>query len=105
HFVDATLQFDASYIYKDVNHAIQHVHQSGFVHRGILFRSSEILSKICQILRFLKMLKEKGKKLFLMTNSPYYFVDGDAFYVGGEESRKLTFSCTYPNARRVVQHH
>lgn len=22
------------------------------------------------------MLKEKGKKLFLLTNSPYYFVDG-----------------------------
>ena len=29
-----------------------------------------------QLLRFLRMLKEKGKKLFLLTNSPYYFVDG-----------------------------
>ncbi|KAI3867169.1 hypothetical protein MKW92_010635, partial [Papaver armeniacum] len=74
HFVDATLQFDASYIYKDVNHAIQHVHQSGFVHRGILLDPQRYLVKY--ILRFLKMLKEKGKKLFLMTNSPYYFVDG-----------------------------
>lgn len=29
-----------------------------------------------ELLHFLKMLKEKGKKLFLLTNSPYNFVDG-----------------------------
>jgi len=29
-----------------------------------------------QLLRFLRMLKDKGKKLFLLTNSPYNFVDG-----------------------------
>lgn len=28
-----------------------------------------------KILRFLKMLRERGKKLFLLTNSPYYFVN------------------------------
>ncbi|RZC53969.1 hypothetical protein C5167_012815 [Papaver somniferum] len=76
HFVDAKLQFDASYIYEDVNRAIQHVHQSGLVHRGILSVPQRYLVKNGQMLRFLKMLKEKGKKLFLMTNSPYYFVDG-----------------------------
>ncbi|KAI3893208.1 hypothetical protein MKX03_007040 [Papaver bracteatum] len=68
HFVDATLQFDASYIYEDVNRAIQHVHQSGLVHRGILSDPQRYLVK--------NMLKEKGKKLLLMTISPYYFVDG-----------------------------
>lgn len=31
--------------------------------------------------RFLKMLKEKGKKLFLLTNSPFYFVDGGMRYL------------------------
>lgn len=30
---------------------------------------------------FLKMLKEKGKKLFLLTNSPYYFVDGGMQFI------------------------
>lgn len=28
------------------------------------------------MLQLVKMLREKGKKLFLLTNSPYYFVDG-----------------------------
>ncbi|KAI4335497.1 hypothetical protein L6164_014137 [Bauhinia variegata] len=76
YFVDAKLEFDASYIYEDVNSAIQHVHRTGLVHRGILSDPHKYLVKNGKILRFLKMLKEKGKKLFLLTNSPFYFVDG-----------------------------
>ncbi|MCH99468.1 5'-nucleotidase domain-containing protein, partial [Trifolium medium] len=76
YFVDAKLEFDASYIYEDVIRAIDHVHRSGLVHRGILSDPHKYLMKNGKILCFLKMLKEKGKKLFLLTNSPYYFVDG-----------------------------
>ncbi|XXG58504.1 hypothetical protein AAC387_Pa04g0805 [Persea americana] len=76
HFVDAKLDFDASYVYQDVNHAIQHVHRSGLVHKGILSDPPRYLMKNGQVLRFLRMLRENGKKLFLLTNSPYYFVDG-----------------------------
>lgn len=36
HFVDAKLEFDACYVYEDVNRAIQQVHKSGLAHRGIL---------------------------------------------------------------------
>ncbi|KAH9806184.1 HAD-superfamily hydrolase subfamily IG 5'-nucleotidase [Citrus sinensis] len=76
YFVDAKLEFDASYIYEDVNRAIQHVHRRGLVHRGILSDPNRYLVKNGQVLQFVKMLREKGKKLFLLTNSPYYFVDG-----------------------------
>ncbi|XP_010525764.1 PREDICTED: 5'-nucleotidase domain-containing protein DDB_G0275467 isoform X2 [Tarenaya hassleriana] len=76
YFVDAKLEFDASYIYNDVNRAIQHVHRSGLAHRGILSDPHRYLVKNGQLLRFLRMLKDKGKKLFLLTNSPYHFVDG-----------------------------
>lgn len=76
HFIDAKLDFDPCYIYNDVNRAIQHVHRSGLVHRGILSDPPRYLVKNGELLRFLRMLKEKGKKLFLLTNSPYYFVDG-----------------------------
>ncbi|XP_073220897.1 uncharacterized protein [Cicer arietinum] len=76
YFVDAKLEFDASYIYEDVVRAIDHVHRSGLVHRGILSDPHRYLVKNGEILCFLKMLKEKGKKLFLLTNSPYSFVDG-----------------------------
>ncbi|CAA0820006.1 HAD-superfamily hydrolase- subfamily IG-5-nucleotidase [Striga hermonthica] len=76
HFIDAKLEFDASYVYQDVNRAIQYVHRSGLAHRGILSDPKKYLVKNGQLLRFLRMLKENGKKLFLLTNSPYYFVDG-----------------------------
>ncbi|XP_073272257.1 uncharacterized protein [Primulina huaijiensis] len=76
HFVNAKLEFDSAYVYQDVNQAIQHVHQSGLVHRGILSDPNKYLVKNGQLLRFLRMLRDKGKKLFLLTNSPYYFVDG-----------------------------
>ncbi|KAL0428185.1 UNVERIFIED_CONTAM: 5'-nucleotidase domain-containing protein 2 [Sesamum latifolium] len=76
HFVDAKLEFDPSYVYQDVNQAIQHVHRSGLAHRGILSDPEKYLVKNGQLFRFLRMLKENGKKLFLLTNSPYYFVDG-----------------------------
>ncbi|XP_057538808.1 uncharacterized protein LOC130816165 [Amaranthus tricolor] len=76
HFVDEKLEFDASYVYHDVNHAIQHVHRSGAAHKAILSDPQRYLVKNGQMYYFLKMLREKGKKLFLLTNSPYYFVDG-----------------------------
>lgn len=45
HFVDAKLEFDAAYVYQDVNQAIQHVHYSGLVHRGILSDPKKYLVK------------------------------------------------------------
>ncbi|THG02391.1 hypothetical protein TEA_004323 [Camellia sinensis var. sinensis] len=59
HFVDAKLEFDAPYVYQDVNRAIQHVHGSGLAHRGILsdpqryqvkdVRDDDLCSNICII--------------------------------------------------------
>lgn len=43
--MDAKLDFDASYVYQDVNHAIQHVHRSGLVHTGILSDPPRYLMK------------------------------------------------------------
>jgi 5' nucleotidase family len=45
--------------------------------------SNDILNFFFQerMLQFLQKLKEKGKKLFLLTNSPFYFVDGGMSYM------------------------
>lgn len=43
--MDAKLEFDACYIYQDVNRAIQHVHRTGLVHRGILSDPHKYLVK------------------------------------------------------------
>lgn len=105
HFVDAQLDFDTSYVYEDVNHSIQHVHRSGLVHRGILSDPQRYLVKNGQLLQFLRMLKEQGKKLFLMTNSPYYFVDGGMRFMleeslGKQDSWRELFDVVIASANK-----
>ncbi|RVW88352.1 5'-nucleotidase domain-containing protein [Vitis vinifera] len=105
YFVDAKLEFDPSYIYQDVNHAIQHAHQSGLVHRGILSDPDRYLVKNGQLLRFLKMLREKGKNLFLLTNSPFNFVDGGMRFMledslGERESWRELFDVVIAKANK-----
>ncbi|XP_055822978.1 uncharacterized protein LOC129891592 isoform X3 [Solanum dulcamara] len=105
HFVDAKLEFDARYVYEDVNRAIQYVHNSGLVHRGILADPARYLVKNDQLLRFLRMLKDKGKKLFLLTNSPFYFVDGGMRFMlqdslGQQDSWKELFDVVIAKANK-----
>ncbi|KAG8367652.1 hypothetical protein BUALT_Bualt16G0095200 [Buddleja alternifolia] len=105
HFVDAKLEFDSSYVYEDVNRAIQHVHLSGLVHRGILSDPKKYLVKNGQLLRFLRMLRENGKKLFLLTNSPYYFVDGGMNFMledslGSQDSWRELFDVVIAKANK-----
>ncbi|KAL8149542.1 hypothetical protein AgCh_006518 [Apium graveolens] len=105
HFVDAQLEFDTSYVYEDVNRSIQHVHRSGLVHRGILSDPQRYLVKNGHLLKFLKVLKEQGKKLFLMTNSPYYFVDGGMRYMleeslGKQDSWRELFDVVIASANK-----
>ncbi|KAK8351061.1 hypothetical protein V6Z12_A05G008100 [Gossypium hirsutum] len=105
YFVDAKLEFDACYIYEDVNNAIQHVHHSGLMHRGILSDPHRYLVKNGQLLQFLRILKEKGKRLFLLTNSPYYFVDGGMQFMledstGNSDSWKELFDVVIAKANK-----
>ncbi|XVF47837.1 hypothetical protein PTKIN_Ptkin03bG0143000 [Pterospermum kingtungense] len=105
YFIDAKLEFDACYLYEDVNRAIHHVHRSGLVHRGILSDPHRYLVKNGQLLCFLRMLKKKGKKLFLLTNSPYYFVDGGMQFMledslGNKDSWRELFDVVIANANK-----
>ncbi|XVE63461.1 hypothetical protein DITRI_Ditri07aG0022500 [Diplodiscus trichospermus] len=105
YFVDAKLEFDTCYIYQDVNRAIQYVHRSGLVHRGILADPHRYLVKNGQLLCFLRMLKEKGKKLFLLTNSPYYFVNGGMQFMledskGGSDPWRELFDVVIAKANK-----
>ncbi|KAJ8438817.1 hypothetical protein Cgig2_023851 [Carnegiea gigantea] len=101
HFVDEKLEFDASYVYQDVNHAIQHVHKSGLAHWKIISDPQRYLVKNGQLFHFLKMLREHGKKLFLLTNSPYYFVDGGMSFL--LECVSFLLSSLFPGWRSNVE--
>ncbi|CAL5359504.1 unnamed protein product [Camellia sinensis] len=89
HFVDAKLEFDAPYVYQDVNRAIQHVHGSGLAHRGILsdpqryqvkdVRDDDLCSNI------LMDAKGKWEETFLVDQLSVLFCGWrDALYVRGD---------------------
>ncbi|KAI7988894.1 hypothetical protein LOK49_LG13G01953, partial [Camellia lanceoleosa] len=119
HFVDAKLEFDAPYVYQDVNRAIQHVHRSGLAHRGILFdpqrylvkdvRDDELCSNICIICFYCSRSpvlnsfsaatlsqdsKGKWEETFLVDQLSVLFCGwSDAFYVRG-----ITLGFADPNS-------
>lgn len=85
HFVDQKVAFDSSYVYDDVKRSIEFVHKSGLLHRKILAEPAKYLVKSQGVVQMLRNLKNMGKRLFLLTNSPFPFVDGGMRYMFQED--------------------
>uniref|UniRef100_A0A6B2L3Z5 5'-nucleotidase domain-containing protein n=1 Tax=Arcella intermedia TaxID=1963864 RepID=A0A6B2L3Z5_9EUKA len=80
------MAFDAGYVYADVTKAISHAHTSGLLHQTILSNLDNYLPAKRPIIgEFLSKLKRKGRKLFLLTNSPFYFVNGGMSFILGSD--------------------
>ncbi|KAI5078623.1 hypothetical protein GOP47_0006294 [Adiantum capillus-veneris] len=86
HFVETNTDFDASYVYEDVKRSIEFVHKSGFLHQKILEEPAKYLVKSQGVVQMLRNLKNSGKSLFLLTNSPFPFVDGGMKYMFEEDT-------------------
>ncbi|XP_028078676.1 5'-nucleotidase domain-containing protein DDB_G0275467 isoform X2 [Camellia sinensis] len=91
HFVDAKLEFDASYVYQDVNRAIQHVHRSGLAHRGILSDPQRYLVKNDSLGQ-----RDSWRELFdvviAKANKPEFYTSENLFRCYDEEKDTLAFS-------------
>ncbi|XP_029129922.1 5'-nucleotidase domain-containing protein DDB_G0275467 isoform X2 [Cajanus cajan] len=82
YFVDAKLEFDTSYIYEDVVRAIDHVHRSGLVHRGILSDPHRYLVKNdsmdcrdCWTELFDVVIAKANKPQFYTSEHPFRYYD------------------------------
>ncbi|MCO5558569.1 hypothetical protein L7F22_012154 [Adiantum nelumboides] len=85
HFVKTNTDFDASYVYEDVKRSIEFVHKSGLLHKRVLEDPAKYLVKSQGVVQMLRNLKSSGKRLFLLTNSPFPFVDGGMKYMFEED--------------------
>jgi HAD superfamily 5'-nucleotidase-like hydrolase len=73
---DANLNLSPHHIALDVRKAFEHLHVSGHVHSLVMADLDKyIVDKNRDILDYLSRLREGGKKLFLLTNSPWRFVN------------------------------
>lgn len=74
-FDDKKICFDPEHIYEDINSALGFIHRSGILHSEIISNPPKYIQKKVKIRELLKVLKGAGKKVFLLTNSPFHFVN------------------------------
>ncbi|XP_034032185.1 5'-nucleotidase domain-containing protein 3 [Thalassophryne amazonica] len=88
-FMRHNIDYEPVHLYKDVKEAIRDVHVKGSMYRAV---DANVEKYICygeQSHAVLKKLSEHGKKMFLITNSPFEFVDRGMSYIVGKEWRDL----------------
>jgi HAD superfamily 5'-nucleotidase-like hydrolase len=81
HFENKGIAFDPSYVYSDVFKALSWVHTSGTLHRAIMQNVPKFLQRSAFLPAFLHRLRSSGKKVFLLTNSGYQFIDAGLTYL------------------------
>jgi HAD superfamily 5'-nucleotidase-like hydrolase len=63
-------------LFTDVRVAIDEAHADGEVHRRILEKPGEYIAFDPQLAKTLHKLRSAGKRLFLLTNSPFHYTEG-----------------------------
>ncbi|XP_061108768.1 5'-nucleotidase domain-containing protein 3-like [Conger conger] len=89
YFMKHNIDYEPVHLYKDVKAAIGDVHRKGSLYRAV---EADIEKYICygeQTHAVLKKLSENGKKMFLITNSPFDFVDRGMKFMVGKDWRDL----------------
>ena len=86
YFLDNNIQFTPEYIFHDIHDAVNSLHHTELLHKRIVQSIDDYLfpignsenpvdSSSIYIKEFLMRLNKSGKKVFLITNSPYWFVN------------------------------
>lgn len=89
YFMKHNIDYEPVHLYKDVKEAIGDVHIRGIMYRAV---EADIEKYICyaeQTHAVLQKLSKNGKKMFLITNSPFDFVDRGMNYIVGKDWRDL----------------
>lgn len=87
-FRDRDIPFDTRSVVTDVLAAITQAHVSGKLHRTVSENLENYIEPDGQhLLQFLDRLRAAGKKLMLVSNSPFWFVNKGMVHVCGEDWR------------------
>nr|XP_046221374.1 5'-nucleotidase domain-containing protein 2-like isoform X2 [Oncorhynchus gorbuscha] len=83
------IEYDPGHLYKDVSDAIGMVHIKGYMYKWIMQDLEKYILRGDETYAVLHRLASHGKKLFLITNSPFSFVDKGMKYMVGKDWRDL----------------
>ncbi|CAH1245363.1 NT5DC3 [Branchiostoma lanceolatum] len=82
-FLKNGIEYDPEYLFYDVKNAVISVHLSGDMHKAVAEDMDRYLERGDEVSQVLRRLAGAGKKLFLITNSPYWFVQRGMEYIAG----------------------
>eukprot|EP01084_Bolivina_argentea_P017697 33024_1 len=68
-------EFEVEYVSNDIKKAIDHVHNEGIFHKTIEINPDKYVQKMPQLSEYIKKLKNENKKIFLLTNSCYDYIN------------------------------
>lgn len=80
------LKYDYNQLFHDVRAAIDEAHADGSVYRHVTADLPRYLDRDALLPRTLHRLRSSGKKLFLLTNSPWSYTQTVMHYLLGEEN-------------------
>ncbi|XP_072124267.1 5'-nucleotidase domain-containing protein 3 isoform X2 [Mobula birostris] len=89
YFIKQNIDFEPVYVYKDVKEVIRDVHVKGILYQAVEQDIEKYISHEEKTGAVLGRLINNGKKLFLITNSPYSFVNKGMQYIVGKDWRDL----------------
>ncbi|XP_078477727.1 5'-nucleotidase domain-containing protein 3-like [Lampetra planeri] len=89
YFLSNNIDYDPVHLYKDVTDSVKDVHTRGVMYKLIEKDLERYILHGKETHDILHKLTASGKKLFLITNSPFSFVDKGMRYMVGKDWRDL----------------
>mmetsp|Transcript_6148 Transcript_6148/g.9387 ORF Transcript_6148/g.9387 Transcript_6148/m.9387 type:complete len:608 (-) Transcript_6148:135-1958(-) len=88
-FVKTGIPFDPRSVVEDVLKAVGSAHISGAMHRAVLADIDKYIVASPHLRTILERFKTSGKKLWLVSNSQFWYVDGGMRHAVGDDWREL----------------
>ncbi|PAA83146.1 hypothetical protein BOX15_Mlig031616g1 [Macrostomum lignano] len=95
------IQFDPMQLHADVRASMEQLHRSGKLHDEIVRDPERYLRRDSRLEPLLSRLQRNGKKVFLVSNSNYNFIDGGLTYLLGKDWRQY-FDLVIVQARKPL---
>ncbi|XP_013866412.1 5'-nucleotidase domain-containing protein 2 [Austrofundulus limnaeus] len=87
YFITNDIDYDPVHLFKDVSEAIGMVHLKGYMYKWVMQDMDKFILRAKETESVLNRLVSHGKKLFLITNSPFSFVDKGMTHMVGKDWR------------------
>ncbi|XP_003383248.1 PREDICTED: 5'-nucleotidase domain-containing protein 3-like [Amphimedon queenslandica] len=102
YLISHNISFDPEYLYLDVEETVKNVHYSNLVHTTIVNDPDRYIEPFPNLLPLLTRLKDAGKKIFLLTNSEFDFVNRGMCHVTKSPDWRDLFDVIVCSARKPL---